>query len=95
MSPLTVTSSMLNAFCFAVAQNIIVPPIFDHRTLQHSLSGVNDEIDISTGSQFNGLTTFANLPYINCFVDEDIEAYDIAILGSPFDTVSAALQRGN
>ncbi len=47
-----------------------------------------DDVDIVTGSQFSGLTTFANLPYVNCFNEEDVEAsYDIAFLGAPFDTV--------
>lgn len=49
---------------------------------------LDDGVDIITGSDFAGLTTFANLPYANCFVDEVIEAYDVAILGAPFDTVS-------
>ena len=47
----------------------------------------DDDIDIVTGSDFAGLTTFANLPYQKCFTD-DSEAYDIAFLGAPFDTVS-------
>jgi hypothetical protein len=48
------------------------------------------DIDITSGTQFNGLTTFANLPYVNCFVDDEAnkQLYDIAILGAPFDTVS-------
>ncbi|CAJ2500555.1 Uu.00g034080.m01.CDS01 [Anthostomella pinea] len=46
------------------------------------------DIDIVTGSQFNGLTTFAHLPYVHCFSDEGAQGnkYDIAILGAPFDT---------
>lgn len=46
-------------------------------------------IDITTGSAFAGLMTYANLPYVHCLAgdDEDIEKYDIAILGAPFDTV--------
>jgi hypothetical protein len=44
-----------------------------------------------TGSQFSGLTTFANLPYVNCLVEEDAESsYDIAFLGAPFDTVGSS-----
>lgn len=48
-----------------------------------------DNIDIVSGSQFSGLSTFANVPYVNCFVDAEAEKqkYDIAILGAPFDTV--------
>ena len=55
--------------------------------LQNLLQEGSHEIDIVTGSDFNGLTTFANLPYSNCFRDNGNE-YDIAILGAPFDTVS-------
>jgi agmatinase len=55
------------------------------------LSGGSD-IDIEYGSQFHGLTTYGNIPYINCFSDKALEGtennqYDIAILGAPFDTV--------
>ncbi|KAI1392691.1 arginase [Hypoxylon trugodes] len=47
-----------------------------------------DDVDIVTGSQFNGLVTYANLPYLNCLSDSEAEGkkYDIAILGAPFDT---------
>lgn len=48
----------------------------------------DDDIDIVTGSQFHGLKTFAGLPYVNALSDEEAELnpYDIAILGAPFDT---------
>lgn len=48
----------------------------------------DDDIDIVTGSQFNGLRTFANLPYVNALADEEAQ-YDIAILGAPFDTATS------
>jgi hypothetical protein len=48
----------------------------------------DDAIDISTGAKAFGLTTFANLPYMNCFDEAKIGSYDIAIMGAPFDTVS-------
>ncbi|KAK1149080.1 hypothetical protein N8T08_007758 [Aspergillus melleus] len=50
--------------------------------------GHHDTVDITSGSQFSGLTTFARIPYINCFLDEESgkQPYDIAILGAPFDT---------
>ncbi|KAK1767049.1 arginase family protein [Phialemonium atrogriseum] len=58
--------------------------------VQHpfSLDDDDGDVDIVTGSQFSGLKTFANLPYVNCFSDEEAEnkKYDIAILGAPFDT---------
>ncbi|OTB19114.1 hypothetical protein K445DRAFT_313989 [Daldinia sp. EC12] len=52
------------------------------------LTSADDDVDIVTGSQFNGLTTYANLPYLNCASDDDVgsKKYDIAILGAPFDT---------
>lgn len=51
-------------------------------------------IDVSE-SKFWGLSTYANLPYVHCLSagnDVEVEEYDIAILGAPFDTVSINLQ---
>ncbi|ORY16950.1 arginase family-domain-containing protein [Clohesyomyces aquaticus] len=47
-----------------------------------------DGIDITSGSAFAGLTTYANLPYVHCLAGEgeELEKYDIAIIGAPFDT---------
>ena len=64
------------------------------QNLQHPFTADDGEdVDIVTGSQFHGLKTFANLPYMNCLSDAEAEGkkYDIAILGAPFDTVSALL----
>lgn len=65
-----------------------------HAQHPFSLHG-GEDVDIVTDSQFSGLTTFANLPYVNCFSDKEAEGkkYDIAILGAPFDTVSARVTR--
>jgi agmatinase len=51
--------------------------------------GSDEDVDIISGSQFNGLRTYANIPYVNCLVDSEAESrkYDIAIIGAPFDTV--------
>ncbi|KAK3672708.1 hypothetical protein LTR78_007520 [Recurvomyces mirabilis] len=54
---------------------------------QHS-TNFGSDYDISD-SPFAGLSTFANLPYVHCLSsrpDSDIPAYDIAIVGAPFDT---------
>lgn len=41
--------------------------------------------------KFAGLTTYANLPWVHCLSSqEDIERYDIGILGAPFDTGTTA-----
>lgn len=73
------------------AREITFPPVagFGRDLYQTPLSGnLRSEIDVSTGSAFNGLMTFANLPYVHCLSkDKDIDKYDIAFLGAPFDTV--------
>lgn len=81
-----VAAILLVAHC-ASAREIVFPPVLSLERLQQPWRQ-DDGIDIESGSEFNGLTTFAHLPYANCFGKSDIEAYDIAILGSPFDTVS-------
>lgn len=72
-----------------VAREIVFPPVaaVHGPTGQFPLAH-DDPIDITTGSQFSGLTTFAHIPYVNCFVDAEAEPtpYDIAFLGAPFDT---------
>ncbi|KAI1872072.1 uncharacterized protein JN550_004275 [Neoarthrinium moseri] len=50
----------------------------------------SDDVDIVTGSRFYGLKTFANLPYVHCFSGDGAsapEAFDIAFMGAPFDTI--------
>ena len=56
--------------------------------LQHPFMS-DDSIDVTTDSDFFGLTTYAHLPYVNCLKPNDSGPgkYDIAILGAPFDTV--------
>lgn len=74
------------------AREINFPSFVGLGTIQHSISNM-DGIDISTGSELSALTTFANLPYTNCFADDwstdKEDDYDIAIMGAPFDTVSS------
>jgi len=61
---------------------------------QRPLASGDDDVDIVSGSQFHGLRTFANLPYLNCFSDAETaeSRYDIAIMGAPFDTVRSLLR---
>ncbi|KAK8121982.1 arginase family protein [Apiospora sp. TS-2023a] len=57
----------------------------------------DDDVDIVRGSQFNGLRTYANLPYVNCLSDVEAEKgpkYDIAIMGAPFDTANSQTVTG-
>lgn len=51
----------------------------------YSASTHEDDIDIITGSQFHGLKTFANLPYVNAFLDDEAKdnRYDIVRRNCP------------
>ncbi|KAL4981071.1 arginase family-domain-containing protein [Aspergillus desertorum] len=72
----------------ALAREITFPPVAAIQLDQFILGQHEKNIDIVSGSQFSGLTTFAHIPYVNCFVDSEAKStsYDIAILGAPFDT---------
>ena len=70
------------------AHSITIPQLSGIETLQRPLTD-DDGIDITIGSDFSGLMTFANLPYVNCFKPSYMDPYDIAIIGAPFDTVSS------
>ncbi|KAI1153151.1 arginase [Nemania diffusa] len=65
------------------------PHVPGSSTEQRPLGGLtDDDVDILSGSQFNGLTTYAQIPYVHCLSDDAAEGnkYDIAFLGAPFDT---------
>ncbi|KAI8942717.1 hypothetical protein NX059_000765 [Plenodomus lindquistii] len=68
------------------AREITFPPVSGYSSQQIIPQGYN-EPDI-TKAKFAGLTTYANLPYTHCLAPEgdDVEPFDIAILGAPFDT---------
>lgn len=93
--------NMLTLLAFSLAavrvtaRDITFPPI-SPLAQQLPLSNGDDEdhrvdrpIDIS-GMQYGGLMTYANLPYVHCLAaeGEEVEHYDIAVMGAPFDTVS-------
>ena len=90
------------AIIFALCISAQILPILSHHSghagahemphLHQTFMG-DDFIDVTSDSEFFGLTTFANLPYVNCLKPDETEAgrYDIAILGAPFDTVSRAI----
>ncbi|WYZ43859.1 hypothetical protein EsH8_VII_000295 [Colletotrichum jinshuiense] len=54
--------------------------------------GLNDDDDIETygADSIAGLRTFANLPFVDCFSNQDVKShqYDIAIFGAPHDTTT-------
>ncbi len=90
---------MLSTLVFALCISDLILPVASHRSghvaaheiphLQQAFMG-DGLIDVTTDSDFFGLTTFANIPYVNCLkaAEGDGGRYDIAILGAPFDTVS-------
>jgi agmatinase len=85
--------SIVGCALFVSAHEALYQSVLDAG--HHSQVPIDDsQIDITTGTQFNGLMTFANLPYVNCFVDSEAEnaRYDIAVLGAPFDTVCVFLR---
>lgn len=80
----------------ASAREITFPPVSG---VQHPMAGADINaspifpgLDISS-ALYAGLSTYANLPYVHCLAGEgeDVEPYDIAILGAPFDTVCCIL----
>lgn len=79
---------LLSFVSLATAREIVFPPaigISSQDVLLSKTPGLPGTINA-----FAGLTTFANLPYVHCLADapnSDVEKFDIAFLGAPFDTV--------
>lgn len=71
------------------AREISFPPVSGYTTSDQVVLGGYDFLDLSQ-PKFAGLSTYANLPYVHCLAKEgeEVEKFDIAILGAPFDTVS-------
>ncbi|USP76080.1 Putative agmatinase 1 [Curvularia clavata] len=70
----------------ANTREITFPPVSGYSSQQIIPQGRFDE-DV-TQAKFEGLMTYAHLPYVHCLAPEgqDVEPFDIAILGAPFDT---------
>ncbi|KAG8626085.1 hypothetical protein KVT40_006486 [Elsinoe batatas] len=88
MAPRILYSSLLLAVAIS-AREITFPPLNGYQMPFGTSSEDNpyDNIDIS-GANFQGLTTYANLPYVHCLNSnaDQVPPYDIAVLGAPFDT---------
>ena len=82
--------SLLALLPLAVARDITFPPVSPYQAplSDYRATGHFDDLDVSSAN-FQGLTTYANLPYVHCLAErlQDVEPFDIAILGAPFDTV--------
>ena len=79
----------LPLLALASAREISFPPVSGYTTADQVVLGGYNNPDISQ-PKFAGLATYANLPYVHCLAKEgeEVEAFDIAVLGAPFDTVS-------
>jgi agmatinase len=74
----------------ALAREIVFPPTAGYAPNDQVILGGYNNPDISQ-AKFAGLNTYASLPYVHCLAakGEEVEKFDIAILGAPFDTVSS------
>ncbi len=85
---------LLLSSSISFARDIVFPPL---SPLKHGVGdsyqspiGALDDVQHSS-MKFAGLTTFANLPWVHCLSeDQDLERFDIAFLGAPFDTGTTA-----
>ncbi|KAI6844246.1 Arginase/deacetylase [Hortaea werneckii] len=70
------------------ARDITFPPAYGVQAPFGSAGQHDDfaELDVFGGP--SGLMSYANLPYVQCLAsdDQDVDRYDIAIVGAPFDT---------
>ncbi|KIX94923.1 uncharacterized protein Z520_09233 [Fonsecaea multimorphosa CBS 102226] len=81
----------------SIARDIVFPPV---SPLQANLGGPDGQYrsPIASGKdplaefeKYSGLSTFANLPWVHCLSpDDNVDKYDIAFLGAPFDTGTTA-----
>lgn len=90
-------SALVSAATLAHCREIVFPPVAgipDRVPGQQAplrLDTDDDDVDLSTDS-VGGLTSFAHLPFVPCFSDkpdEEIDKYDLAIVGAPFDTATS------
>jgi agmatinase len=72
-------------------REIIFPPIAavvrpNGHSPQYMIANSDDYLE--QPGEFAGLSTYANLPFVHCTSAGAVEAYDIAVLGAPFDTAT-------
>lgn len=87
---------LLSTFAIqTLARQITFPPLVPQIPLSQHGAAYNPSIKTPglgyQTSEFRGLTTFGNLPYVWALKDaenDEVEKFDIAFMGAPFDTVS-------
>jgi hypothetical protein len=82
-------SNLILLISLAHAREIVFPALSGYTISDQILLGGYNDPDISA-AKFAGLETYANLPYVHCLAGDgkEVEEFDIAVLGAPFDTVS-------
>lgn len=80
-------SAAIAALAVVDAREISFPSVSGFSSDQAVMGAITPDIH---QAKFGGLSTYANLPYVHCLAadGEDVEVFDIAVLGAPFDTVS-------
>ena len=80
-------SVSIAALAIADAREISFPSLSGFSSDQAVMGIITPDV---TQAKFGGLTTYANLPYVHCLAPEgeEVENFDIAVFGAPFDTVS-------
>ncbi len=88
---------LLFLISFSVARDVVFPPVVPNQanlqgqSAQYQSSIKSDQDAFVEFEKYAGLTTFANLPWVHCLSpNEQVEEYDIAFLGAPFDTGTTA-----
>jgi agmatinase len=86
------TSALLLSICTAIvpAREIIFPPTAGILPQGQSNLSPTSQDALNDFLKYSGLSTFAHIPYVYCLSAEEaeVEKYDIAILGAPFDTAT-------
>lgn len=80
----------LAAVTTASCRDIIFPPIaaVEGQVPINQLLGAATQPISDAGLKYAGLQTYANLPWVHCLSTDEVEKYDIAVLGAPFDTAT-------
>ena len=90
--------SLLSLSLNVLGREIVFPPLSaigpNGKSPSSYSQGIKEDL-LFEDREFAGLSTFANLPYVHCTsASKNVESYDIAFLGAPFDTVRSDRMAG-
>src|SRR2546423_3867220 len=93
---------IMSSMCLFLIVSALLPSIYEREIVFPPIAAVHphgQSVHYPTShkdgyleqpSEFAGLSTYTSIPYVPCASNGDVEAYDIAILGAPFDTATTA-----